>query len=87
VSILQWKQMRPRRSTDPLTGRTVPLFNPRRDRWRQHFRWSADRLRILGRTDAGRATVAALNMNRTGATVIRAMLLELQLHPTQQILD
>lgn len=27
---------------DPQSGKVVPLFNPRRRRWRAHFRWSDD---------------------------------------------
>ncbi|MGH2353457.1 MAG: HNH endonuclease [Chloroflexota bacterium] len=48
---------------DPATGRPVPLFDPRRRRWEDHFRWSATYRSIPGRTDTGRATVAALRMN------------------------
>lgn len=28
-----------RSAVDPETGRNVPLFHPRRQRWRDHFRW------------------------------------------------
>lgn len=49
---------------DPQTGRQVPLFNPRRKKWQRHFAWSDDLLSIVGRTQTGRATVEALNMNR-----------------------
>jgi hypothetical protein len=69
--------------SDPRTGIRAPLFNPRRERWTEHFRWSADMLRIVGLTPTGRATIRALRMNRRGVTVIRAMLLELDLHPAQ----
>ena len=49
---------------DPQTGQQAPLFNPRRQKWQQHFVWSDDLLSIVGRTQTGRATVEALNMNR-----------------------
>ena len=29
-------------SPDPFTGETVPLFNPRQQRWFDHFAWSVD---------------------------------------------
>ena len=45
---------------DRHTGRRVPLFNPRRDRWGDHFRRSRDQMRIYGRTAIGHATVARL---------------------------
>jgi hypothetical protein len=48
---------------DPRTGQTVALFNPRRDDWDTHFRWSANRLRLIGRTATGRATIEALKLN------------------------
>ena len=47
-----------RTAADPDTGRTVPLFNPRRHRWDRHFRWN--RVNVVGVTATGRATVAAL---------------------------
>lgn len=48
---------------DPLTGQTVPLFNPRTQSWFEHFAWTSDGLRIGGLTPAGRATVAALHLS------------------------
>jgi hypothetical protein len=50
-------------ATDPETGAVEPLFHPRRQRWSDHFGWSEDGLRILGRTPTGRATVAALHLD------------------------
>lgn len=47
---------------DPESGRTEPFFNPRRDGWRDHFRWEG--VRIVGITSIGRATIAALDLNR-----------------------
>jgi 5-methylcytosine-specific restriction endonuclease McrA len=32
------------------TGNEIPLFNPRKDDWSDHFVWSADGLLIMGRT-------------------------------------
>jgi len=49
--------------TDPESGSVVPLFNPRRQRWSEHFRWSSDGLRIEGLTPTGRATVAVLRLS------------------------
>jgi len=57
---------------DPLTGRRVRLFDPRRQSWPRHFRWSADGLRIIGRTASGRATVIALNLNNLIAVTVRS---------------
>ena len=48
---------------DPITGKTTPLFNPRTQAWSEHFAWSPDGTRIIGKTDCGRATVEALHLN------------------------
>lgn len=44
---------------DTLTGEHVPLFHPRQQQWRRHFRWSRDSSKIIGLTPTGRATVVA----------------------------
>ena len=33
---------------DPETGEVVPRFNPRRDRWAEHFIWDVAQRRIVG---------------------------------------
>jgi 5-methylcytosine-specific restriction endonuclease McrA len=48
---------------DPVSNTIVPLFNPRRDSWSEHFIWSANGQLIAGITDIGRATLARLDMN------------------------
>ena len=58
-----------RQAPDPTTGKDQPLFHPRRDVWGRHFHW--DGVRIIGLTPTGRATVAALSMNRSLALAIR----------------
>jgi HNH endonuclease len=50
-------------AADPLTGREVRLFDPRRHIWNRHFRWSSDQQHVLGTTPTGRATIAALDLN------------------------
>lgn len=57
-------------AVDPLTGATVALFHPVRQRWSEHFAWDAQYTRIIGITACGRATVEALRMNNP--TVERA---------------
>ena len=49
---------------DGLTGEEQFLFNPRTDRWIEHFRLDSDSGRIEGITAVGRATVVALDMNQ-----------------------
>jgi hypothetical protein len=55
---------------DPDSGQTVELFHPRQQEWEQHFRFVGPR--IEGLSVVGRATVAALAMNRPAAIDIRS---------------
>jgi hypothetical protein len=48
---------------DRETSETVRLFNPRTQVWFEHFSWSEDGLRIVGKTPTGRATVAVLHLS------------------------
>ncbi|MCI0359868.1 MAG: HNH endonuclease [Planctomycetaceae bacterium] len=66
---------------DPHTGRVVPLFNPRRQSWRRHFRWSENYLMIEGRTATGRATIQALQLNRQVLMNLRHVLRITGHHP------
>ncbi len=40
-------------ATDPNTQLEVPLYNPRTQRWREHFHWSEDGMYIIGLTPTG----------------------------------
>jgi len=68
-------------AADPLSDRLVPLFHPRRHRWGDHFVWSHDSTRILGRTPTGRATIVALQLNRESLVNFRAVLFQAGKHP------
>ncbi|BAC89610.1 HNH endonuclease [Gloeobacter violaceus] len=56
---------------DPVTGNIVRLFNPRIDNWSEHFQWATDKVTLEDKTEIGRATVLALNMNRQLALKVR----------------
>ncbi len=58
-------------ASDPVTGASVRLFNPRSDDWHEHFDWSSDGAFIIGRTPIGRATVVALSLNNEIAVEVR----------------
>ncbi len=68
---------------DPLTGQVTPLFNPRTDKWREHFVWSADGQTLIGTTPVGRVTVELLEMNRTRILPIRLADIEIERHPPE----
>jgi 5-methylcytosine-specific restriction endonuclease McrA len=61
-----------RTAIDPDTDEFTPLFHPRQHNWSDHFIWSTDRLRIVGLTPIGRATIAVLQLNRPRVLDIRA---------------
>lgn len=58
---------------DPSSGAILPLFNPRRDRWVDHFERRGPH--IVGRTATGRATVHVLCMNDPRRVIHRRELL------------
>jgi hypothetical protein len=55
---------------DGKTGQFVGLFNPRLQKWDEHFEWIEDGLQVRGITPIGRATVERLKMNQP--RIIRA---------------
>ena len=48
---------------DPETQEIVPIFNPRRQQWTEHFVWIEDGAVIEGVTATGRATCIRLDLN------------------------
>jgi hypothetical protein len=66
---------------DPRSGRVVRLFNPRRQIWANHFDWSPDGDLVVGRTATGRATVAALHLNRAALVAARRAWITVGWHP------
>jgi hypothetical protein len=68
---------------DPVTGRMVPLFNPRRQAWKRHFGWSENGELIIGLTACGRATIVALNLNNLVAVTVRRNWISAGWHPPE----
>jgi hypothetical protein len=66
---------------DASTGMLVPLFNPRLQGWREHFAWTESGERIVGLTPIGRATVGALNLNRSSLVQTRRAWVSVGWHP------
>ena len=67
---------------DPQSGKEVALYNPRRDTWREHFRW--EDVYLVGLTATGRATIEALDMNRVLILAIREEEAALGRHPSPE---
>ncbi|MBW4523366.1 MAG: HNH endonuclease [Scytolyngbya sp. HA4215-MV1] len=68
-------------ASDPLTGETASLFNPRQQHWIAHFAWSEDGTRVEGLTPIGRVTVLALQMNHAMIVVARRRWVSSGWHP------
>jgi 5-methylcytosine-specific restriction endonuclease McrA len=54
---------------DPETNQITRLFDPRRQRWDEHFSW--DGLRIIGASAVGRTTVRVLDLNSPARLRVR----------------
>jgi hypothetical protein len=71
-------------AADPVTQQDVPLFHPQRDHWGDHFAWNEDATAINGLTPTGRATIAALRMNRAQLIRVRRMWVAMREHPPER---
>lgn len=60
-------------SVDPQTARIVSLFNPRTERWSEHFQ--LDGPRIIPLSEKGRASVSLLKINSPERTRVRESLI------------
>ena len=68
-------------AVDPETGTAVPIFNPRRESWDDHFEWIEDGAVIRGTTPVGRATVVALQVNHGDMVAARRLWVAAGWHP------
>jgi len=66
---------------DSKTGEMVPLFNPRTQKWDDHFSADLGNGTLIGLTPTGRATVDRLQMNRLTQVAARKQWMRLRLFP------
>lgn len=66
----------------PGTAEVVRLYNPRQDRWSDHFRLDADGITIQPISAIGEATVRLLGLNQEDRLLEREALLEVGRYPT-----
>lgn len=71
-------------ASDPFTGEIVPLFNPRTQRWPDHFSWSPTGDQLQGQTPSGRATIHALGLNRPKRILARQFWVQAGWHPPRE---
>jgi len=67
--------------SDPLSGEMVVLFDPRCQRWQDHFAWSENGETVIGQTACGRATVIELRLNNEVAVTVRRNWVKVGWHP------
>ncbi len=79
-SLRKWAHQTAR---DPDSGEEIPLFNPRTQIWKEHFRWDVERVVPLSPT--ARATVAALALNRPVILAIRQEEASHSRHPPSEL--
>jgi 5-methylcytosine-specific restriction endonuclease McrA len=60
-------------SIDPDTGKIVPLFHPRQDKWADHFELHEGQ--FIGLTPTGRVTIRLLQLNRPDRVEERQLLI------------
>jgi hypothetical protein len=58
---------------DPVDAALTRLFNPRSDRWQEHFSWNQGE--IVPKTAIGRTTLYVLNMNAPVRVTARRLLI------------
>ena len=71
-------------SLSPKTGELVRFFNPRIDRWSEHFRLDGDQIEPI--TNIGEATARILRFNDSERSLEREALMEMKRYPTKQAL-
>ncbi len=68
-------------SVDPTSQTVVFLFNPRKQKWKRHFRLNG--ARIEGITSSGRATVVLLHFNDAERVAYRLGLIAIGHYPAR----
>ncbi len=80
-------------SVDPETQAIVPIFNPRQQKWSDHFVWLNQGIVIEGKTPIGRATCLRIDLNDSrypeedSIRATRRFWIKTGLHPPEADLD
>jgi hypothetical protein len=70
------------KDVDPATGQETQLFNPREQKWSEHFQWDETGTIIIALTPTGRTTISCLQMNRQKLVEqARPLWIILKIHP------
>lgn len=69
---------------DRASDELVHFFNPRTQKWSDHFFWSEDGVYIIGQTPCGRASVDAIQLNNEYVVLARKNWVRVGWHPPRQ---
>lgn len=67
-------------AADPATGKAAFLFNPRRQKWDDHFQINADAI-LNGKTPEGRVTIDVMKMNEESRVEYRLFAMSIGEYP------
>lgn len=68
---------------DRTSDKWIALFNPRKDKWSEHFIWNDDTTLIIGITIIGNITVKQLKLNREKLIEYRQSIIPFGEHPPE----
>lgn len=71
-------------AADPQTALVIRLFHPNQQEWSDHFSWNPDGTQVIGLTPTGRATIIALQLNRSTLLTSRVFWVEAGWHPPSE---
>jgi hypothetical protein len=71
-------------SVTSATGALVRFYDPRKDRWNEHFQWNDGRIEPL--TEIGEVTARLLEFNHPERVIFREFLMETGRYPTIEAL-
>lgn len=66
---------------DEVTGSAAAIFDPRKNKWSEHFEFDPDTCFVHGLTPTGRATVALLDLNNAQQVRARSIWVQLRTYP------
>ncbi|MCG6135904.1 MAG: HNH endonuclease [Nostoc sp. LLA-1] len=70
---------------DNISGTIASLYNPRQQKWNEHFAGNEDFTLVIRLTPTGRTTVETLQLNRNGVVNLRRVLYAMGEHPPAEL--
>ena len=76
-----------RHKSDKQSLNKIPISNPRKMIWNEHFSWSENFVKIIPKTETGRITIELLKLNRRRICEIRLADISINRHPPENDLE